>query len=80
MTVDDIFREARQQCRHLYPEQEINAMVRVLLQHYTGLTTAQIYTSPNFQFSTNNCCPTSNSHRPSFAIYNRKNRILRIAP
>ncbi|MCL2098350.1 MAG: peptide chain release factor N(5)-glutamine methyltransferase [Bacteroidales bacterium] len=51
MTIDEIFRAARQQCRYLYSEQEINAMVRVLLQHYINLTSTQLYTEPDFQFS-----------------------------
>ncbi|MDR0294728.1 MAG: peptide chain release factor N(5)-glutamine methyltransferase [Prevotellaceae bacterium] len=55
MTVDDIFREARQQCRFLYSEQEINAMVRVLLQHYTGLTIARIYAEPHQLLPTAYC-------------------------
>ena len=54
MTINDIFRIARQHCQHLYPEQEINAMVRVLLQHYTGLTTAQIYADSHQQLPTAN--------------------------
>ena len=55
MTVDDIFRAARQQLKQSYPLQEINAMLRVLLQHYTGLTTAQIYADPQQLLPTANC-------------------------
>ena len=55
MTVEDIFRKARLQCRHLYPEQEINAIVRVLLQHYVGLTTAQIYADFHRTLPTADC-------------------------
>ena len=55
MTINDIFLIARQQCRHLYSEQEINAMVRMLLQHYAGLTTAQIYAEPHQLLPTAYC-------------------------
>ena len=51
MTIEDIFRTARQECKHLYPEPEINAMVRLLLHHYTNLTPTQLYTEPNCQLS-----------------------------
>jgi release factor glutamine methyltransferase len=51
MTVEDIFCTARQELHHLYPVQEINAMVRILLHHYTDLTATQIYTEPNSQLS-----------------------------
>ena len=46
MTVADIFRQANEQLRDLYPEEEIKAMVFVLLQHFAGLSKTQIYTNP----------------------------------
>ncbi len=47
MTLADIFRAADEQLYHLYPPEEIKAVVRILLQHHTGLTIAQIYADPS---------------------------------
>ncbi len=46
MTVSELFRLASERLCVLYPEEEIRSITRQLLQHHTGLSTAQIYADP----------------------------------